>query len=115
MADYKYLEGKEFIFQTDTESIPCKVLYADYHIGLTCVTNTALQEEEYVICLRGPSSPRPHWLTRRAYQALWTSYIRQIERGRVVKGTADRVTSRHQMALYTTGSHLSSANCAFGQ
>lgn len=111
--DYSYLEGTEFIYHTGMFGIPAKVLYADYHIGLTCVDRN--NPDHYLICLNGPNSPQPHRMTKRAYKATWDSLLAQIKRGLVDAIHCCKVYNKHTKKVHKTAANLSAEDCAFGQ
>jgi len=109
--DYSYLEGIEFIYPNSRGYIHAKVLYADYHVGITCINVD--NPNHYLICLAGPSAPGIKTLTPKQYQYIWASIVNQIEHG--------CVSGKRLAELYTKytggfkGIHPSSESCSFGQ
>jgi len=113
--DYSYLEGKKFTYFNGDIEIPAKVLYADYHIGLTCIAED--NPDFYLICVRGPMAPRPSMETLKGHQYLWLSTIQRIMRGYISVLDMKPIYRKHSkrsLLIPKTGS-VHSSNCAFGQ
>lgn len=113
--DYSYLEGMKFTYRNGTHEIPAIVLYADYHIGITCVEDG--DNDNYLICLRGPYGPNPHIFSPKGYAAIWSCIVNQIKCGYFMTTKIEKAiikNSTHKFTRPGTGK-IDSSNCAFGQ
>lgn len=112
--DYSYLEGTEFFYNTGKRDVLAIVLYADYHVGLTCVAKE--NKDHYLICIRGHSSPKPSIKSKKGYQQHWRFLINKIEKGHISAVEAKENYNKYAEYKAHIGiTSVSSNSCAFGQ
>lgn len=116
-SDYSHLEGKEIIYKYEDfdgiREIPSIVVGVDYDIGITIIN--AKDHEDYVMCLRGPSSPTfvevEDWQT--AHDTLFYEYVRMIEEGVI---NEDILEDKLDDVGFAPGDEEpTAASCPFGQ
>lgn len=112
--DYSYLEGTEFMYHTGPRDLLCKVLFADYYIGMTCATVD--DPDDYVICIKGAYAPRKgnKAMKPKVYQAIWANLVAQINKGHVYSASLIKMSQKHH-AGEATRSMIPPSACAFGQ
>lgn len=80
--NYEKLEGKEVLYiWGDGTEFKCKVSAIDLDIGLSI--QSIEDEDNYKVCLNGPSSPVKGQYIQGEYEELFHKTVEQIKKGRV--------------------------------